>query len=192
MKITQKKVFLMCNILYIPLIISHLDSNIYFSFLFSKTLKMFIVLRRQTGDLHIEYQSVCFLTMKNPVPHSYRFNKTRNLCTMLITNTKITNWYTFKYLISPTNCYPYRYCDCYLNSIRSTDGVGRHICEVFALNHKEIFLPIPQTMALRSKFCANSAICVKRSAARMPGSVPLTIWPWNWTYNLLLAPEFYI
>jgi hypothetical protein len=45
-----KENFSMYNILYIPLIISHLDSNIYFSFLFSKTFNLFILLRWQTRD----------------------------------------------------------------------------------------------------------------------------------------------
>jgi len=42
------------NIRYTLLIISHLDSNIYFSFLFSKTFNSFVLLRWQTRDWHME------------------------------------------------------------------------------------------------------------------------------------------
>jgi hypothetical protein len=116
--------------------------------------------------------------MQNPFPYSYRGHKIMILCIILITNMKITNWYTWKYLISSTNCYPNRYCDYYLNSIRSSAHVfGRHRREVLALNNKAIFLLIPQTMTLRNKFCANYAICDKRRAARMPRSVPLKSYP---------------
>jgi hypothetical protein len=116
--------------------------------------------------------------MKTPVLHCYRGHKIRILCTMLITNMKITNWYTCKYLILRLNYYPKLYCDYYLNSIRScADDVGRHSCEVLASNNKAILLLIPQTATLRNKFCADTAICNNRHAARIPPSVPLKSCP---------------